>query len=179
MNELLSLLLAFGQLSLLAVGGATAVLPTMMQMTTVTHPWITGRQFTEMYSMGQLAPGPNMIMVMMIGYTVAGWPGAAVVLAAFFLPSSLLTLVVGRIWTHFAKSPWRNSVQQGLAPITIGLMAAGVVSLGASSLLTVTTWVLGVAVTLLMLFRHVNPAILILLCGVIGWLVISVLGFTR
>jgi chromate transporter len=37
---------------------------------------------------------------------------------------------VSKIWDHFEGSPWRNAVQRGMAPITIGLMLSGVYAIG-------------------------------------------------
>lgn len=55
----LGVLNIFALLSLLAVGGGTAVLPQMKQETVNIHHWVDDEQFTTIYSLGQLAPGPN------------------------------------------------------------------------------------------------------------------------
>ena len=83
--QLLKLGLVFMMLSVLAVGGGTAVLPDM-QHATVHWFNLTDKQFRDIYSIGQVAPGPNMLMVLLIGYRLAGALGAAVVGVAFFLP---------------------------------------------------------------------------------------------
>jgi len=69
-------------------------------------------------------------MVIVIGYYVSGIPGAILVLLAFYLPSSTLIFAVGKFWDHFEGLPWRDPVQRGMAPITIGLMASGVYAIG-------------------------------------------------
>ena len=81
----------FSLLSILAVGGGTAVLPEMKAMTVEVHGWLTDSQFRDVYSLGQLAPGPNMLMVIVIGYHVAGTLGAVLAFTGFFLPASALT----------------------------------------------------------------------------------------
>jgi chromate transporter len=125
MSALIHLALSFALLSILAVGGGTAVLPEMQ--TVLAHQFgINHTQFVHIYSIGQLAPGPNMLMVLVIGYQIAGLIGAGVVLLSFFLPSSLLCFYVGRMWNRFGENPWRRSIQNALEPISIGLMASGV-----------------------------------------------------
>ncbi len=74
MTRLIHLFLVFSLLSVLAVGGGTAVLPEMQHMTVHTFHWLTDAQFRNIYSLGQVAPGPNMLMVLVIGYRLAGWP---------------------------------------------------------------------------------------------------------
>ncbi len=177
MNKLIGLINVFALLSLLAVGGGTAVLPQMKHEVVGSHHWLSAEQFTDIYSLGQLAPGPNMNMVAVIGYHVAGIPGALLVLLAFYLPSCTLVFAIGRIWDHFEGSPWRDAVQRGMAPITIGLMASGVFAIGRTAtfnlghsmrhnLITISITML---VTMILLLRHINPALLILAGGAIGW----------
>src|SRR5271156_1592342 len=104
MAKLLNLTWVFMLLAILAVGGGTAVLPEMEHMTVDQFHWVTKGQFRDIYSLGQVAPGPNMLMVLLIGYKLSGWAGALVVGAAFFLPDCVLTLFVNRVWVHFAAS---------------------------------------------------------------------------
>jgi chromate transporter len=160
----------FGLLSVLAVGGGAAVLPEMHALTVTTYRWLTDDQFVTIYSLGQLAPGPNMLMVGVIGYHVAGGAGAAVTLIAFFLPASLLCFGAGRLWTRLADWPWRASLQRGLAPVAIGLMAAGALTLARTSVDSAATAAIALAVAFLVLRWHVNPALLILASGAVGWL---------
>ena len=173
MNKLIDLLGVFSLLSLLAVGGGVAVLPQMKRATVDEHQWITAEQFVDLYSLGQMAPGPNMLMVTVIGYRVAGVAGAVVVTLAFFLPASILTFGASRLWAHFAASPWRVAFQRGLAPIAIGLMASGVVSIAEVATRTASAIAIATVVLLILLRFRINPAWLILASGVVGWLVFS------
>jgi chromate transporter len=106
----------FAYLSLLTIGGGMAAFPEMKELTVDTYHWVTFPELLHFYSLGQLAPGPNMMMVASIGVTVAHIPGALVALVAFFLPTGLLTFFVGRLWTHLATwrsrpvwAPWRSA----------------------------------------------------------------------
>lgn len=177
MKEIVGLINVFALLSLLAVGGGTAVLPQMKHDTVTERHWVTDDQFTTIYSLGQLAPGPNMTMVSLIGYHVSGPIGAIVVLIAFFFPASLLTYIVSHIWDSCRGSPWRDAVQKGMAPITVGLMLAGVYAVGRTASINVErsldfnliTIGIGLAVTVILFARRINPALLILLGGVVGF----------
>jgi chromate transporter len=177
MNKLVNLVNVFALLSILAVGGGTAVLPQMKHEVVTSHQWLSAEQFIDIYSLGQLAPGPNMNMVTVIGYHVAGAAGAVLVLLAFYLPSCTLVFAVGKIWDHFEGSPWRNAVQRGMAPITIGLMMSGVYAIGRTATINLDhsmrhnliTVAITMAVTATLLIRHVNMALLILIGGAIGW----------
>lgn len=173
MSPVWSLAGVFGLLSILAVGGGSAVLPEMQALTVSSQHWLTAEQFVAIYSLGQLAPGPNMLMVGVIGYRVAGVVGAAVTMVAFFLPASVLCFGAGRLWAHLAAWPWRQSLQRGLAPLAIGLMGAGALALARTSVNSASTAAIAFAVAALILRWHVNPALLIVASGAVGWLLLG------
>ena len=79
MNQLPALIRVFAYLSLLTVGGGMAAFPELKVLTVEVHHWLTFTQLIHLYSMGQMAPGPNMMMIVSIGEWVAGIPGAVVV----------------------------------------------------------------------------------------------------
>ena len=170
MNHLVSLALSFGLLSLLAVGGGTAVLPEMQSL--LAHQFgIDHLRFVHIYSIGQIAPGPNMLMVLVIGFQVAGLVGAGVVLLSFFLPSSILCFYAGRIWNRFGESPWRRTIQNALEPISVGLMASGVYAVGKASIVSSLTAGLALITLDLILRTKINPVIVILGSGLVATLI--------
>ena len=63
-------------MSLFAVGGAAAAVPEMHRIAVDVHHWMTDKQFADAYAIAQLSPGPNVLIVTLIGYAVAGIPGA-------------------------------------------------------------------------------------------------------
>jgi len=167
MSLLIHLALSFALLSILAVGGGTAVLPEMQSL--LAHQFaIDHTQFVHIYSIGQLAPGPNMLMVLVIGYKLAGLIGAGVVLLSFFLPSIVLCFYIGRLWNRFGESPWRRAIQNALEPISLGLMASGVYAVGKASIVSPITLALALITFYLILKTKLNPVFLILGSGVIG-----------
>jgi len=164
MNQLPALIGVFAYLSLLTMGGGMAAFPELRILTVDVHHWLTFPQLIHLYSVGQMAPGPNMMMVASIGEWVAGVPGAVAVLLAFFLPTALLTFGVGRLWIRLATWPWRGSIQQGLAPVSIGLILAGSISLAEGALTGWLAVAIAAAVFVVLLLSRVNPALLVL-CG--------------
>ncbi len=167
MTRLIHLFLVFALLSVLAVGGGTAVLPEMQHMTVHTFNWLTDAQFRNIYSLGQVAPGPNMLMVLVIGSQLAGWAGMVVVGIGFFLPDCVITLFVNRWWVHLGGWPWRTSIQRGLAPVAVGLMTSGTFAIARLSIVDVQTLAIAIAVLGILLWRHVNPGVLVLMGGAV------------
>jgi chromate transporter len=163
---LLHLALTFAVLSLLAVGGGTAVLPEMQSI--LLHQFgLTHDRFVHIYSLGQLAPGPNMLMVLVIGLQIAGILGAAVVFLSFFIPSSVLCLFIGRLWIKIGDTLWRRAIQNALEPISIGLMLSGVYAVGKAAADTPTTFGLALIAFAILVRTKVNPVIVIVAAGLL------------
>lgn len=177
MNEIPTLFRVFAYLSILTVGGGMAAFPEMEHLTVTVHKWMTASQLVHMYSVGQLAPGPNMMMIVSIGdwavweasnSMALGIVGGLVVVIAFFGPTALLALVVGRAWNKLEKWPWRLSIQQGLAPVSVGLLLAGTLSMARTAVTGWTSGGIALAVLLVMMWRKVNPALLVLGGAIVG-----------
>src|SRR5262249_32579435 len=75
-SPLFSLFGYFALLSLFAVGGANAAIPEMHRIAVEVMQWMTDRQFADSFAIAQVSPGPNIIIVTLIGYHVAGLAGA-------------------------------------------------------------------------------------------------------
>jgi chromate transporter len=121
---LLTLAGYFALMSLFAIGGANGALPEMHRLVVEVKGWMTDRQFADMFALAQVTPGPNVIIVTLIGYHVAGLPGAVVTTLAMCGPACAFALFVSRIWDRFKDAKWRIAVQAGLVPVSIGLLAA-------------------------------------------------------
>jgi chromate transporter len=160
----------FAYLSILTVGGGMAAFPELKVLTVDVHHWLTFPQLIHLYSVGQMAPGPNMMMIVSIGEWAAGMLGAVVVLLAFFGPTALLALVIGRLWTRLEKWPWRDSIQKGLAPVSIGLLLAGCFTMAKGAVTGATTASIAFLVFLTLLYVKINPALLIMGGAVVGLL---------
>jgi chromate transporter len=119
-----TLLRHFVLLSLVAIGGANAVVPEMHRLAVDVEHWMTDRQFAELFALANAAPGPNVLMVCLIGFQAAGIAGALVATVAMCGPSCVLTYVAVRHWEKNRNERLKKIVQRGLAPVTIGLIAA-------------------------------------------------------
>lgn len=125
----------FAVLSLLSVGGASAVLPEMHRSLVEVHGWMSNREFAQLYALAQASPGPNVLVVSLFGWKSAGAAGAVVTTLSMILPSSLLTFYADRLlWRGAGAVAWREVFDNGLAPITVGLIAASGTILASANL---------------------------------------------
>ena len=169
MDQLPALARVFAYLSLLTIGGGMAAFPEMKVQIVEVHRWLTAEQLTHVYSTGQMSPGPNMMMVAEVGYLVSGLLGALVAAVAFFVPTGILTFLVGRLWNRLANWPWRDSIQKGLGPVAIGLAVAGLITFGKTAITGWLTIAVGLLTFVLVVRTKVNPVFFILAGGVIGF----------
>ena len=114
----------FALMSLFAIGGANSAVPEMQRVAVEVERWMTDRQFADIFAIAQVTPGPNVIIVTLIGYHVAGLAGALVATLAMCGPTCVFAFYIGQVWERFKDAPWRVAIQAGLLPISIGLIAA-------------------------------------------------------
>ena len=145
MSEIGHLAGIFAQLSILAVGGVAPVLPEMQRQVVDVRGYMDRATFADLFALAQAAPGPNMMVSTLVGWRVAGLPGALAATAGMIGPSSVLTFGMVKLWHRFRERTWRRLVQAGLVPVTVGLVGAGAALLAAS---TTHGWVTG-AITVL------------------------------
>ncbi|SAK75583.1 chromate transporter [Caballeronia arationis] len=167
-HVLVSLAAIFSQLSLLAFGGGNSILPEMQRQVVEVHQWMSKADFSALFALAQAAPGPNMMVVTLIGWHVAGWPGVIVTSIAKFGPSSLVTIAAMHAWERFKDRPWRRYIQTGLVPMTAGLVASSAALIAEAS---DTTWMLGAitaAIAVLSYRTKIHPLWLLAAGSLVG-----------
>src|SRR3979409_1405891 len=168
-NPVWSLAWTFGLMSLFAVGGANSAIPEMHRVAVDVQHWMTDKQFADAFAISQMSPGPNVLIVTLIGYAVAGVAGALVATLAMCAPTAVLAYYVSRLLTRSSHSRWPAIIQAALVPLSIGLMGASGLILALTSdqswiaaLITATAAVLAFATRL-------NPVWLLLAGGALGF----------
>lgn len=123
--DLSALFLHMLALWFVAVGGPSTILPGIHRHVVEVQQLITSTEFAEIYTLGQIAPGPNVMYVTLLGWHLAGWAGAAATTIPLLVPPTTVTLLVGHLNERYPNAPIGRAVRRGLSPITIGLMFAG------------------------------------------------------
>jgi chromate transporter len=170
MNEspLISLAGYFALLSLFAVGGANAAIPEMHRVAVDVMHWMNDRQFADMFAIAQVSPGPNIIIVTLIGYHVAGFAGAAVATGAMCGPTCLVAFFVAHVWDRFKDAHWRIAIQAGLVPVSLGLIGASAFVLARTADHNVFAGVLTAVTAAVAFATRINPLWLFAAGGALG-----------
>ena len=166
------LFLEFALLSFVAFGGATALLPEMHRVVVENHHWLDETTFTHLYAIAQAAPGPNVLVVTLIGWKVAGLAGALAATLAMCLPMSVVIYLLIDRWESFAGARWQKALSLGVAPLAVGLVFSGATLIAQAAGLAWGGALLVLATVVINLRSKLNPLWLIAagaLLGVAGW----------
>jgi chromate transporter len=168
-NPLLTLAWTFALTSLFAVGGANAAIPEMHRVAVDVQHWMTEKQFADAFAISQLSPGPNVLIVTLIGFSVAGIAGALVATLAMCVPTAMLAYGVSRILTRSSHARWPAIIQSALVPLSIGLMGASGFVLARASDRTWPAALVTAGAAVLASATRLNPFWMLLAGGILGF----------
>jgi chromate transporter len=168
-NPILTLAWTFGLMSLFAVGGANSAIPEMHRVAVDVQHWLTDKQFADVFAISQMSPGPNVLIVTLIGYSVAGVAGALVATISMCVPTAVLAYWVSRLLTRSGHARWPAIIQAALVPLSIGLMGASGLVLAQTSDRTWTAALVTAVAALLAATTRLNPFWVLLGGGCAGF----------
>jgi len=172
---LLTLIAVFVPFSLVSIGGGVSVIAGIQHQAVDVHHWVTARQFLNLFAISRASPGPGSMLTTLIGWQVQGWLGALIATLALFVPSSLLCYCVARIWRRYRGQRWHAALEQGLAPVGIGLVLAGVLSILRLSGGGALSWIVALgSASVMTWWPKLHPLLLFVLGGAIFVLVSAV-----
>ncbi len=158
----------FAALSLVAIGGINAILPEIHRVVVDVEGWMTSGEFADLFALAQLAPGPNAMVVSLVGWKVAGVAGALVATIATCGPSSVACYVAWQWADRLRESKMRAIVQRALAPLAIGLILASGYTLARGADRSPGAFVLTLIAAAALTWTRVNPVWVLLVAGVAG-----------
>ena len=116
--QLFELFLQNIELAFQAVGGVMAVIPSIEQLNLMPREYLA-----HLVSIGQASPGPNMLLIPLVGWHVDSMQGALVATLGFCLPSAILVSLTFNRWTKFKNSAWKNMLQELFTAIGVAAVA--------------------------------------------------------
>lgn len=158
----------FLAMSMLAIGGALATTPEIHRYVVEQRGWLDDAQFSASVALAQAAPGPNLLFVPVLGHAIAGLPGAFVALIGMLIPSTTLALFASRWGRRRRDTLGVRAFVAGMAPVTIGLLAAAGTVLAVPLATQVGAAVLVVTTVLLSVKTKISPVWLIAIGAVAG-----------
>ena len=137
----LALFLAFSRISLSSFGGAIFW---ARRELIERQRWLTDREFVEVFTLGQLLPGPNVLnLTVMVGHRFAGWTGALAAVAGFLGWPCLVVIGMGILYQHYGALPQVQQMLTGMSSVAAGLLLATVIKLATVLPRTWWPWLFG------------------------------------
>jgi len=150
----LSVSFIFLRIGAVTFGGGYVMIPEIENEVVNSHHWLNHQEFADATALGQITPGPVLIMATFVGYRVAGSPGALLSTLCVFLPSFLMTIAAGSSFRRFRSNRQTQAFLRGVAPAVTGLLAAAAWSVaraGIHSVIGVT--MAGLIVVIMLRYR--------------------------
>jgi chromate transporter len=165
--------------SLVSFGGVYGALPELQRVFVVQHGWLSSEQLIQDYVIGQLVPGPNMVVCTLLGLRIAGIPGALAASLGTYLAPILLISAAAKAFHRYYRVVWVRRTEVALRPLAFGFMASAVVTILREQLSAHALATLVVAGLSAVLYgrRIVGPMVLIAVSGAAFALIVFGLRF--
>jgi chromate transporter len=123
----LELFLAFSRISLSSFGGAIFW---ARRELVERQRWLTEREFVDVFTLGQLLPGPNVLnLTVIVCHRFAGWMGAGAGIAGFLGWPCLMVVGMGVLYQRYGALPQVQQALTGMSSVAAGLLFATVIKL--------------------------------------------------
>ena len=181
----LQLFYTFFKIGLFGFGVRYAMISMIQGEVVTRHEWLSSNEFTDIIAISQMTPGPIGInsatyvgysAVVNAGYSHAvGILGSTIATVSVVLPSFILMVLISKFFLKYQKHPIIASVFEGLRPGVVGLLAAAALVLMNRENFGTYNWqiltsIILFAGTFIASYRYkVNPILLIVICGIIGY----------
>jgi chromate transporter len=171
-GSLLAMVDAFYRVGALVFGGGHVVLP-LLQAEVVGPGWVSADAFLAGYGATQAVPGPLFTFAAFLGASMQVWPGgwlgAAVCLAAIFVPSFLLVAGALPFWEPLRRNPHAQAALAGVNAAVVGLLLAALYNpVWTSAIHSGADFCLALAAFVALVFWRVPPWAVVLACGAGG-----------
>jgi chromate transporter len=169
--------LSFAPLSLMMFGGANAILPELHRQAVDVQQWMSDAEFATLFAVAQAAPGPNILVVSLLGWQVAGLAGLLIATLAINVPHCILTFGVGHILGGLGHARWLRDVRNALLPVTVGLILGSAVVMGRAADHSALAVGISAGAATFILLTNRNP-LWVMVLGTVAALMGTLMGLT-
>lgn len=152
-------------------GTGLAIIPMLQAEVVEVRNWMTASEFMNALTFGQITPGPVVITSTLVGWQVAGFPGAIIATFAVFLASFIhMTTWFPRTIQHLARQAWMNVFLRGALAAVTGFIIISIFRLFITFQWTWLMTTIFIAAYYLTKYRKAPLWAVIPLCGLFNWL---------
>jgi chromate transporter len=132
----LQLFWSFFQIGLFSFGGGYAAMPLIRNQIVNIHGWLDMSAFSDILTISQMTPGPIAVnSATFVGIRMAGVLGAIVATAGCVLPSTIIAIVLVKLYYKYREMSVMKGIMNGLRPAVVAMIASA-----GLSILTLSVW---------------------------------------
>ncbi len=173
--QIIEIYFSFFLIGLGAYGGGTVVIPLIEREIVLNHGWLTASEFAQVIALSQITPGPIAInAATFAGFHIAGFWGSLMATTGVVTPSIILMSTVIHILKCLGRNCHINRIRQGIKPGVLAMIFLAIISIGKATVYNPATLAIATITFLLLYFlkNRLHPALLIVLAGLAGLLVL-------
>jgi chromate transporter len=132
----LKLFWSFFQIGLFSFGGGYAAMPLIRNQIVNTHGWLDMNSFSDIITISQMTPGPIAVnSATFVGIQLSGVLGAVVATAGCVLPSTIIAIILVKLYYKYREMSVMKGIMNGLRPAVVAMIASA-----GLSILTLSIW---------------------------------------
>ena len=133
-TNLVHLGLFFLKVGAFTIGGGLTMIAFIQDQVVGQFGWLTPREFVDGLALGQLTPGPVLMIAAYVGYKLAGLAGAVIAAVAAFLPSFVIMLAILPVLDRIRQLAWMKAMMRGMSPAVIGVLIVSLVRISPAAI---------------------------------------------
>ncbi|HWG06966.1 MAG TPA: chromate transporter [Beijerinckiaceae bacterium] len=168
---LITMAVTFATTAIVSVGGIQAMIPEIHRQAVDVYGWMDDAEFATTFAISQIAPGPNILIMSLMGWRIAGFAGLVVATLATVGPTCLVALFAHRAEKRLLHAHWYAVSRRSLPPIIVGLIVASALVTAQAAITAPFGIVIAFGVALYIAFTKTNPLIplfVAIVCGIVA-----------
>jgi chromate transporter len=105
------------------------VLAFVQEQVVTQSQWLTSREFLDGLALGQLTPGPILMLAAYVGYKLSGFAGAIAGACAIFAPAFILILSIVPVLNRVKDVAWIKAAMRGIGGAVIGVISVALMQM--------------------------------------------------
>ena len=154
---LLDIAVQFAIIGAFTFGGSLSILALIQDQFVHHLGWLTMQEFIDGLALGQLTPGPPVMLATYIGYKTLGVAGAIVGAIAIFLPSFVMMFALLPVFERVRAITWAKAALHGMVAGVIGVLAITLTRLAPHAIVDPFSGAIFVGAAVALLFWRVPP----------------------
>jgi len=159
-------------LSAFTIGGGYVIVPLMRKKFVDEYKWIEEKEMIDIVAVSQSSPGPIAVNAsILVGYRLAGLRGSLMTILGTILPPLVIISIISVFYTAFQESRIINAALMGMRAAVAAVMIDAIYKLGKTVLKgdKLFSVIIMIAAFILAFFVNINVALILLMCGFVGW----------